>query len=122
MLQPQARQAVIRLLGNDNLTSISTWADGLELAEKHQGPLAGDPETAGVIAKFPANHLWHFADLPLGTTVYRDNDRVASGNDIVHASNRCVAILKAAPVAKAELSKPDISLGIDQNQEQFPER
>jgi hypothetical protein len=40
MLQPPARQAVIRLLGNDDLAAISTWADELNLAEKHQDFLA----------------------------------------------------------------------------------
>jgi hypothetical protein len=107
MLQPSTRQAVIRLLGNDDLASISTWADELKLAEKHQGPLAGNPEAAAVNAKFPANHLWHFADLPLGTAVYRDNDRFANPDDIVHAIGRCVAILEAAPGTRTELSKAE---------------
>ena len=105
MLQPSARQAVIRSLGNDDLAAVSTWADELTQAEKHQGPLANNPEAEGLNARFPANHLWHFADLPLGTQLYRDNDRFARPDDIVHAINHCIAILEAAPDAKTDLTK-----------------
>jgi hypothetical protein len=106
MLQPSARQAVVRILGNDDLAAVSTWADELKLAQKHQGPLADNPEAAGVNARFPANHLWHFADLPLGTQVYRDNDRFASPDDVVHAINHCIAVLEVPPGVKTDLTKP----------------
>jgi hypothetical protein len=66
MLRSEARAAVIQILGNDNLAATSTWADELKLAEHGQGPLANNPEAVAINAKFPANHLWHFADLPPG--------------------------------------------------------
>jgi len=53
------------------------------------------------------NHLWHFADLPLGTTVYRNNYRYASGDDIVHASNRCITTLEAPPGQRTDLTKAE---------------
>ena len=105
MLQPSARQAVVRILGNDDLAAVSTWADELKQAEKLQGPMADNPEAAGVNAKFPANHRWHFADLSLGTQVYRDNDRFASPDDVVHAINMCIAVLEAAPGVKTDITE-----------------
>jgi tetratricopeptide (TPR) repeat protein len=95
MLQSSARQAVVRILGGDDLAAVSAWADELKLAEKHQGPLAGNPEADAVNAKFPLNHLWHFADLPLGTQIY-GKESIGSGEDVVHAIIG-VAISELAP-------------------------
>jgi hypothetical protein len=107
MLRPEARAAVIQIHGNDNLAGVSTWADELKLAEHHQGPLANNPEAVAVNAQFPANHLWHFADLPLGTEVYRDNDKFSNGNDVVQAITRCIGVLEAAPGIKTDLTKAE---------------
>ena len=107
MLTPNARAAVVRMLGNDGLAAISTWADELKLAEHGQGPLANNSEAVAVNAKFPMNHLWHFADLPLGTTIYRDNDKYASNDDIVHAINRCIGTLEAPPGQRTDLTKSE---------------
>jgi hypothetical protein len=98
---------VIQILADDNLAAVSTWADELKQAEHGQGLLANNPEAVAVNAQFPANHLWHFADLPLGTEVYRDNDKFSNVNDVVHAINRCIGILEAPPGIKTDLTKAE---------------
>jgi hypothetical protein len=105
MLRPEARASVQQILGHDNLAAVSTWSDELKLAQHGQGPLANNPGAVAVNAKFPLNHECHFAELPLGTQVYRDNDRFVSGNDVVHAINRCIAVLEAPPGQGTDLTK-----------------
>ena len=69
MLTPQAKAGVEKILGNDDLASISTWLDDVRNAKRHHvGPLKSNAEAAAFSAKFPTNELWHYVDLPVGAT------------------------------------------------------
>jgi hypothetical protein len=115
LLLPQARAGIARLLGNDDLAQIATWADLLKQVKhhgKHQGSLAQDREAASFNAKFPQNAKWHFLDLPLGSKAYSDTGKFSRDEDIVHEINECIRILethsethsktRSAPVTRFE--------------------
>jgi hypothetical protein len=107
MLTPSARVAIVRILGTDDLATISTWADELKLAKKHQGPLANDPEAGDINNRFPLNGQWHFIDLPLGSTSYKVNGGFSSTDDVVHAIEHCIAVLESPHGAKMDLTKSE---------------
>lgn len=67
-LNPSARRAIVQLLGDDDLASISTWADEVRPSR---------PETAG----------WHFVDIPSSATAF-DEPR-----DCYHPKQRVPATL-----------------------------
>ena len=71
-LSPRARHAITRLLGTDDLASISTWADEIRRDR---------PETFG----------WHFVDIPWNANAFAESrdcyhpaDRRAAGRDDHH--------------------------------------
>jgi hypothetical protein len=110
LLTHKARAHVAALLGNADLAAASTWADDLRAAAKGQGPLAGDPEAARINRDFPKNARWHFVDLPLGTKDYAQAEQLgfASDDDVVHAIDRCIAILDgSAPSGSPSLTKAE---------------
>ena len=94
LLTPKARNAVTKLLGSDDLASVATWADDLRAASRGKGPLVHDPEAIAFNQAHPRNSQWHFVDLPLGSTNYTDSGPFSSPDDVVHAINRCVAVLE----------------------------
>jgi len=92
-LNIKARAAVSELLGNDDLAAVAVWADEARSAVFHKGPLASDPEAHHFNEAFPHNQNWHFVNLPLGLA-YDPNGLFSSKDDVVHAINRCVAVLE----------------------------
>jgi hypothetical protein len=95
MLTPEARAKVEKILGNDDLAATAGWLDDVRLAKKHHsGPLKDDPEAKAFNAKFPMNEVWHYVDLPVGSTVYSDTAPSASKDDIVHAVHHAIDVLE----------------------------
>lgn len=108
-LSPDARAHVAAILaqGHDaDLPSIANWADEIRAAASGRGPLSDDAEARAFNAKFPTNALWHFVDLPLGATDYRDVSSFTSVNDVVHAIKRCIAVLERADSRPDDFTKP----------------
>jgi hypothetical protein len=95
MLTPQAAENVKKILGDESLADVSTWLDDVRNAKKHHsGPLKYDDEAQAFNAKFPANEVWHFVNLPVGSPLYLDPSPFASRDDIVHAIARAVDVLE----------------------------
>ena len=93
-LSPEARAAIVKILGNDDIGSIASWADQVRSAAFHQGPLAEDPDARALNKAFPHNGSWHFVDLPIGAPGYPDSGPFVSEDDVVHAAHRAVAALE----------------------------
>ena len=95
MLNPQAKASVEKILGNDDLASVSTWLDDVRNAKKHHvGPLKADAEAKDFNAKFPTNELWHYVDLPVGGALYSEASSFASKDDVVHALHHSIDVLE----------------------------
>ena len=95
---------VTAILGTNDLASVALWADHLRDAQRNRGPLRSDPQAREFNRRFPHNDNWHYVNLPLGTIRYERTSRFISTNDIVHALNRCVAVLERR---SAEMSQQD---------------
>jgi hypothetical protein len=94
LLHETARLRVKKILGTDDLTEASVWLDELRSAGRGTGALAADADAAAFNKKFPDNHVWHFVNLPLETTVYSASSRFAEANDVVHMINASIAVLE----------------------------
>lgn len=96
MLTLGTRAHIKAILGNDDLSYISTWMDDARLQMvRHTGPLKDDAEAIAFNKAFPSNASWHFVNLPVGSTaVYSNSSPFASPDDIVHAINDAVAVLE----------------------------
>jgi hypothetical protein len=111
MLNANAKAGIARIfhvqhLSGSELAQIATWPDELKEALHNQGPLATNAEATAFNQNFPDNHLWHFVNLPLGTTAYDLNGQFSAQNDVVHTINRCIAILEA-PQADPKFTRLD---------------
>jgi hypothetical protein len=95
-LSPEARAEVIKILGNDDLGAVASWADDVRGAARHYGPLAGDVEAHEFNKAFPENGSWHYVNLPIDSKPYDDNGPFSGPNDVVHALNRAIATLEGA--------------------------
>jgi hypothetical protein len=102
LLSTNTAARVERILGTNDLASVAVWADQVRDAQRNRGPLRNDPEVREFNRRFPNNQNWHYVNLPLGTLRYSRSSRFVSTNDIVHAMNRCVAVLEGR---SAEMSK-----------------
>jgi hypothetical protein len=90
--------------GDKNLAAASTWAD--EIRENAR-QLQRRPQDAEAFNRdFPNNAAWHFVDLPLGTGSFAEAERfIPDKNDVIHAIERCIAVLEAPQSAPGELSR-----------------
>ncbi|HEY3332522.1 MAG TPA: S1/P1 nuclease [Capsulimonadaceae bacterium] len=100
-LSRAAAKHVATLLDGKSMASVSSWADDIRVWQKKPtGPppdtLADDPVAAAFVAAAgnETQPSWHYADLPLGTLTYDPTGLGAGPNDIVHALNRCIAVLQ----------------------------
>lgn len=93
-ISPGTRQQIERILGNDDLAGIASWMDELRAASAGYGPLAANPEAREFAKRFPHNDRWHYDDLPLGETEYRDDDPFARPDDVVHRLNHAIDVLE----------------------------
>jgi len=94
LIADKTRAQIVKILNNDDLGAIATWADDVRGAARGKGPLVNDPEAIKFNKSFPNNHEWHFVNLALGTAKYTDNCPVCSPDDVVHAINNCIATLE----------------------------
>jgi hypothetical protein len=92
-LTPATTKVVNKILGNQSMASVASWADWIRLGEVTK--LAGGAaEEADVEAALPGSDTWHFVDLPLGVTEYSSTAPSAGANDVVSGINKCIAILE----------------------------
>src|SRR5688500_17523169 len=103
-LSNDVRTRVTAILGTNDLAAVALWADHLRDAQRNRGPLRSDPQAREFNRRFPQNDNWHYVNLPLGTMRYVRTSRFISTNDIVHALNRCIAVLERR---SGEMSKQD---------------
>jgi hypothetical protein len=97
LMSSQAQTKVQQLLstcGDRDLAQASTWADEIRENAHLEQPRPKDADAFN--RQFPSNASWHFVDLPLGTSSYAEAERFIPGqNDVVHAIERCIAVLEA---------------------------
>jgi len=93
-LSADARSHVAKILGNDDLASVSVWMDDLRSAFFHTGPLGSDPEALRFNAMFPENSQWHYVDIPLGAKAYELDGAFSNPHDVVHMVEEAVAVLE----------------------------
>jgi len=90
-LTPEARSAIIAILGDDYLPAIAPWLDETrENIRKRKVP-AEDVEFA---TRFPNSQRWHYLGFPVGSTEYSASSPFADRDDLVHAVDVCVGILE----------------------------
>lgn len=90
---------------DQDLASISVWADDLQTAAHDAGPLARDPEAIAFNRRFPKNARWHFVNLPLGTRSYQDASSFTSPDDVVQAIRRCITVLESPVPIQSEFNR-----------------
>ena len=86
LLTPEAKAAIEKILGNDDLTDIAMWLDEVRaVARNRQSPLKGDAEAKAFNKQHPTNDRWHYVNLPVGYTIYAPDGPFSSPDDVVHA-------------------------------------
>ena len=103
--ETQARvQQLLNECGDKDLADASTWADEVRENARLDRPRPKDAETFNL--QFRNNSSWHFVNLPLGTTSFAEAEQFVHGkNDIIHAIERCIAVLEARETVPGELSR-----------------
>jgi len=97
-------QQLLHQSGDSDLASASTWADEVRENAHIDRPRPKDAEDFN--RQFPNNARWHFVNLPLGTGSLAEAERFFDGkNDIIHALERCIAVLETRESAPGELSR-----------------
>jgi hypothetical protein len=97
-------QQLLNECGDKDLASASTWADEVRENAHLDRPRPKDAEDFN--RQFPNNASWHFVDLPLGTDSLAEAARFIHGeNDVIHAIERCIAVLEAPGSVPGELSR-----------------
>ena len=97
-------QQLLNECGEKDLASASTWADDVRENAHLDQPRPKDAEAFN--SQFPNNASWHFVDLPLGTSSFAQAERFLHGkDDIIHAIERCIAVLETRSSTSGELSR-----------------
>ena len=92
--------------GDKDLVSVASWADAVLIAAHDEGPLHGNEEAMAFNRKFPKSGMWHFINLPLGTTSYQQITRFDGVDNIVRAISRCIGVLEASSPRPEDFTKP----------------
>jgi S1/P1 Nuclease len=107
LISPGTQIKVQQLLiecGDRDLAAASTWAD--EVRENSHSDRIRPKDAEAFNRQFPNNSTWHFVDLPLGTSSLAEEERFIQGkNDVVHAIERCIAVLEQSESVSGELSR-----------------
>jgi hypothetical protein len=105
--QTQAKvQHLLNECGERDLASASTWADEIREKARPDRPRPGDAEMFD--RRFPNNASWHYVNLPLGTGSFTEAEKYIQGkNDVIHAIERCIAVLEAQETIAGELSRTE---------------
>jgi hypothetical protein len=97
-------QQLLDASGDQDLASASTWADEVRENARLNHPRPRDAEAFN--RQFPNNTSWHFVNLPLGTVSMAEAEPFMSGkNDVIHAIERCIAVLETGASGSGELSR-----------------
>jgi hypothetical protein len=101
---PNTVAHVRTLLGNETLEHAATWADDCKY---HFNP--HDPDMVAFVntnPHWPNNdgphdqHAYHYTDIPIQESRYRDNSAGAKPIDVVHMARNCIAIIQGHSNAK----------------------
>lgn len=84
-----AEQHVNALLNGDSLANAATWAD------RAKTPPANDVEMHTFIAAHPDHKKYHYTDIPFQESQYRATSVGAATNDLIHAMQNCIAVLRS---------------------------
>lgn len=107
LISSETQVKVQRLLnecGEQDLASASTWADDIRENAHLDQQRPKDAEAFN--NQFPNNASWHFVDLPLGTRSFSQAEKFLNGkDDVVHAIERCIAVLEARSPVSGELTR-----------------
>jgi hypothetical protein len=107
LISSETRLKVRQLLdesGEKDLANASTWADEVRENARLNHPRPRDAEAFN--REFPNNASWHFIDLPLGTISMAEAEPFRPGkNDVIHAIERCIAVLETGTPGPGELSR-----------------
>jgi hypothetical protein len=119
MKSPQARAQVKRLLGDESLSRAAIWADVVKslglypFDDGRNAQLARDRDTVAFVKEFSDNGsnarshaqggsgVWHFVDLPLGSTGYDEPGMAPTfvgtprHEDIVMRLQDCIRVLRS---------------------------
>jgi hypothetical protein len=98
LLSPITEAKVQKLLaegGDKDLISVASWADQVIIASHDEGPLRGNQEAIEFNQKFPNSGMWHFVNLPLGTTSYEQVRSFVTPDDVIQAISRCIHVLES---------------------------
>jgi hypothetical protein len=107
LISPETQVKVQELLGESgdrDMASASTWADEVRGNAHLDRPRPKDAEAFN--RQFPGNASWHFINLPLGAGSSAEAEPFVQGkNDVIHAIERCLAVLEARESVPGELSR-----------------
>ena len=115
-LEPATVKAIAGIAGNGDelpvasLARLSLWPDQIQTLNKNAEAVISEfspddlTEARAFVQAHPDNALWHFVNLPLGSSRYPDTGRTdphdpvlafTDPHDIVHMIRRCIEILEA---------------------------
>lgn len=90
LLTPAAKAKVTRILGHMTLAQAATWPDDI----RPDARLSHTDEARAFNARFPNNREWHYVNLPLGTTAFPGDHRLAHRQNIVEQIGVCLDVLE----------------------------
>jgi hypothetical protein len=90
---PNTRAQVRALLGNETLEHTAMWADTAKRPPEHPTQEMRDFIAANRSAAHD-QHNYHYTDIPIQETQYRNNSIGATKIDVVHMIPNCIAILE----------------------------
>jgi len=91
----RAAAQVRGLLGNESLATASIWADSVKYRTNQW------PEAIRFRVANPNHAAMHFTDIPFEEARYRDDSIGARPDDVVHAIDACILILRGKPDAQS---------------------
>jgi S1/P1 Nuclease len=107
LISSETRLKVQHLLDESedkDLASASTWADEVRENARPNHSRPWDAEAFN--REFPNNRSWHFVNLPLATVSMTEAEPFILGkNDVIHAIERCIAVLETEKSRSGELSR-----------------
>jgi len=90
MLSASARAAIVKILGNDDLASIASWADNIKPGKD----LSSTPEGQAITKEFPKNDTWHYINMPIGVTKRSEVLQFRKQDDVVGAIRLMISTLE----------------------------
>jgi len=104
-LTPETREAITKLLGNDDMAAVAVWLDEVRQAKRNQGPLVHDPEAKMFNQQHPNNAEWHFVNLPLSSATFSTDPSFAGPEKVAIMINQCIKVLETPGKKKTVMTK-----------------